>query len=367
MKIKRITFSVTSSAFVILMLAGLSPAVLAVDTETHYNPVAVIINGFGEAKNTKTMLFGKQALRALTSNSEGIQLWRAVDQMASDWEQISDALVTADPTNTDVVEVVGFKRFVYTVLNGKDGFEVWRWSRTTAWENVYEQHGQKTHATFLIMLSDGRLYLGLTSEESGHAQLLRSMNGKDWQMYGAAGLSNNVSTVNAIASVADTMIAACEDGKILRKERNADWVVVYEGTEPVTTLEQYRNPSMILAGIASANGAMVLKSTDGVAWTQVGTAGFGDADNTRITHFSGSNAPHGMIRAFTQNAVDGFQIWETSRSGDLTTWALYQDTADIGITNTATSKIMRYKGKLFGSTVNATEGSVVYRLEKVEE
>lgn len=361
---KRISFSLTSSAVTILMLAGAPLGSLAASDIPQYQAVAVTAHGFGDVKNTEIVLLSNNTFRAITSNSDGVQLWRALDRMATDWEQVSTTLLTADPTNTDVVEVVGLQRFVYVALNGTDGFEIWRWSRTTGWENVYEQHGQGTHATFLKRMSDQRIYLGVASSESGKSQIVRSRTGHDWQVYGSEGLGNSISAVNTMVQFGSAFYVATDDGKILRKPRNGEWEIVLDGVGAVTTLAAFTaNPQMILAGVKGDTAVSVLKSADGTTWTTLVDNGFSDADNTRITHFSGQRAPHGMIRAFTENAVDGFQVWETARDGDLTTWTLYRDASDLGTANSATSEIVRFQGRLYGSTVNTTEGSIIYRLE----
>lgn len=329
--------------------------------------VQVNESGFGDAANSEVRLFrlghalagGDSGLYGLTSNTNGIQLWKSTGSpVAFSWEQVSSATITEDATNIDIVGFTVHEESVYVAVNATDGFEVWRYSKQSEWENVYEQHGLGTELSFVKRIG-GNLYLGTYSTITNLAQLYSSADGEVWAEYGIAGVDGdeNVAVINDIAFFDGVVYVVTNDGRILAESsEEPTWSTVYTSPYTNTALTTMRRiEGTMYVGGGSDQGAMLLSSEDGSNYAEVTVDGFGNSSNTVVTQVF---KRAGRVHVYFANQ-NGFEAYRMTEKDDASAWELWIDEGAADADNTAVVDRVVYRGRQYASTLNSQDGGQV--------
>lgn len=322
--------------------------------------------GFGDSANTSSRLIrmtpriGAEdaALYVVTTNENGIQLWKSTTNVAREWEQVSNAALTEDSTNVSVVDVAIMDSKLYVLVNSSDGFEVWQWSEDSDWTNVYEQHGSNTVASMMKKAGD-KLYVGEYSTSTGLAQLYASTDGSTWSTVGDAGLSadSQVARVNDVAEFKGDFYAFTSDGRVLRStDSGSTYSVVYTSSlSGADFLVARKHNGILYFGGSSDSGALLMATSNGSDFTTVTEDGFGNTQNTAVTEIK---EKHGRVQAYMENG-SGFEMYRMTHVRDNATWELWIDAGANDADNTAVADVVSYHGHRYISTKNSTDGTEV--------
>ena len=142
-----------------------------------------------------------------------------------------------------------------------------------------------------------------------------------------------------------------EGASMLRTSDGKHWEPLIQpgfglGTNNSAIIDLYEYDEMLYAGTSwSGTPGEMWRSTDGISWTPVITDGFGVSDNGGITNFLGFG---GMLYAGTTNP-NGYQLWR-SPSGDTMDWTNVI-TAGMGYSQTfQVVDLIEYDGRLYVGT-----------------
>jgi hypothetical protein len=163
----------------------------------------------------------------------------------------------------------------------------------------------------------------------------------------------------------DVTYAVTDDNRVITVDHDAVVTEIADLSAEVTGLSTIKtigkDERAILIGGSSEAGAVVYASNDGATWTQVISDGFGDANNTSVTHFRLDHLRK-SVQAYTENSTAGFQTWETGAQDDLTaaTWVAHREDGVTDADNTSVVNTIKYRGRIYSSTENATDGGQIY-------
>lgn len=347
-------------------LASVMPMVPASASSTGIQVPLVQMNtsGFGDVENTSARLFrltpemgaDDTALYAVTTNDNGIQLWKSTDAVARNWEAVSSAALTADSTNTSVVDIAVMDNALYVLVNAQDGFEVWQWTATAEWTNVFEQHGSSTLSSMMKKAGDA-LYVGGYSTASGLAQLYKSTDGTTWEEYAEPGLVADVAMVTDVAKLKGDLYAVTNDGRVLHTEQDGPtFSIAYQSElEGAEFAIARRFGDTLYIGGGSDAGALFISTQDGESYTVITQDGFGDPANTAVTQLKEKS---GRIAVYMENGT-GFDMYRMTNPRDNTSFELWIDAGATSTHNTAVADVVKYRGRQYFSTTNTVEGAQV--------
>ncbi|MCW1929981.1 MAG: hypothetical protein KIH62_001535 [Candidatus Kerfeldbacteria bacterium] len=326
--------------------------------------VQVNESGFGDTANTSTRLVRmtpeigaeESALYAITTNVNGIQLWKSTKKVAREWEQVSSTALTQDATNVSVVDVSLMDEKLYVLVNAEDGFEVWQWSEENDWVNVYEQHGSNTLAS-MMKKADGKLYVASYSTLSDFAHMYVTADGSTWDVFGEVGLAADVGMVTDVAQFKGDMYAVTDDGRVFRSQDDGPtFVLAYTSSvDNASFLVTRKQNGVLYFGGSSASGALLMATSNGADFTTVTQDGFGNSENTAVTQIKQKG---GRVHAYMQNG-SGFEMYRMTNPRDNSSWDLWIDAGATDADNTEVTDVVSYRGHRYFATQNSVDGTQV--------
>lgn len=244
----------------------------------------------------------------------------------------------------------------------QDG-EVWRSADGITWvEAAAPSFGQGSaiqHVDSLIVY-DGDLYAGTDS-----GQIWRTSDGTLWtQATPTPGFNDNIT---AFATWDGALYANQSDstqGGVFSSTDGTDWTNVLTFPEWVNKYTEFLQvfDGRLYSDVGDYNDLLanpgtgaIWSSPDGTTWTQSGTDGFGDPDNTDI---SGLAVFGGDLYAATFNKTQGAQVWRTS---DGTAWTEVAGGGFGDPGNTIIHQLIVSGNELYAGTENDSEGGEIWR------
>lgn len=310
---------------------------------------AMMTNGFGDSSNmdiTKLIEFNGQLYAGTenwvcddpncnNSHSTGGQVWRSSDGSA--WSQVV-SVGFGDPTNYVVIPLAVFGGQLYAGVynwdvagNTTHGAQLWRSStgNTGAWTRVAtagfdgDTDNQGAHSAAVY---GGYLYVGTYNWADG-TELWRSADGTTWQQVNSNGFGDTRNyRIGRLAAFSGYLYAATDYAsgggvQIWRCQlcNGSDWArVVDNGFGNPDT----RSSAALLVFGSQLYGAFrnlltgveVRRTQDGVHWTQVGMAGFGDSNN----YWADLAVFDNHLVAGTNNGAHGGQVWQKTVTAGFT-------------------------------------------------
>lgn len=310
---------------------------------------AMMTNGFGDSSNmdiTRLAEFNGQIYagtenwvcddpNCTSSHSTGGQVWRSSDGSA--WSQVV-ATGFGDPANFVVIPLTVFGGQLYAgvynwdvVANTTAGAQVWRsgtgnagaWTRvaTAGFDGDTDNQGAHSAA-----VHGGYLYVGTLNAVDG-AEIFRSADGTTWQQVNASGFGDTGNyRIGKLAAFGGYLYAATDhfSGGGVQIWRchtcdGSDWARVVDNGfgNPET-----RSSAALLVFGGQLYGAFrnletgveVRRTPDGVYWTEVATAGFGNSNN----YWADLAVFNNHLVAGTNNGAHGGQVWRKTVTADFT-------------------------------------------------
>jgi hypothetical protein len=263
----------------------------------------VVSGGFDSSENTdaSTWVFRGRLILG-TSNSTGAQVWSSAD--GRDFNRI--AVRGLDQTNTGFI-AHHFEKDQGSVFHGRlyagtsnptRGGEIWRTSDGSSWQKVAS--AGLGRATNLVLspsvVFKQRLYATSVNKASpsqpGPIDVFRTKDGTTWERVVEGGFG---------AGPDENVIGQLDEykGALLLQFHNTDPRVL----TPPSPIERF-----------DPVGFELWRSTDGISWSQVGEAGFGNAANMG----SGGAAVAGSFYLAVKNYREGDSIWRSTDGIDWT-------------------------------------------------
>jgi hypothetical protein len=286
---------------------------------------------------------------------------------ASDTLTVASSPATAGFGNPDRDTGRGSAMFdgdIYLGLENRprDG-EVWRSADGVTWVQAaapsFGQGSAIQHVDSLIVYN-GELYAGTDS-----GQIWRTADGSLWtQATLTPGLGANITAFATFGGALYANQADSSHGGVFSSADGSNWTNVLtfpEYQDKYTEFLQafdgrlYSDVGDYNGMLAGSGAGAIWSSPDGATWTQSGSDGFGDQDNTDI---SGLAVFDGDLYAGTFNKAEGAQVWRTA---DGTRWT---DVASGGFgdpDNTIVHQLIVFDNELYAGTENDVEGGEIWR------
>ncbi|MBI2415147.1 MAG: hypothetical protein HYV33_00600 [Candidatus Kerfeldbacteria bacterium] len=311
-------------------------------------------------------------LFAIAEENDGTIGVYGANRSANTWNAINDDAPTISDLVADTNSITRFRVFngkLYLAAVNQTGVaQVWqvqRMGRPALWQQAGEAgFGDSANtAVSEFFRTDDTLY-ALTANAAG-AGLFSTTNGEDWTQVGTYGLGQNIGTVNAathytVADVAYKYIGTA-DGMVYRSAIDdlVTWESVGDIGDAITAMhsgpEQHLNVAAVVDGVTK-----VFVSTDGNTFVQMGADNLGEATTEKVTRFARLPGFGGLF-ALTKNSTAGaaMMLWNETTE----TWETAVEAGLGNSANTALNHVLRYHGKVYLPTTNATNAEV-YRLTK---
>jgi len=284
------------------------------------------------------------------------QIWRSDDD--ENWEKVFEADVDTISVLTVFKEELYAGSFYGIIWRSKDGL-VWE-------EVVSDRFGNASNGIVQMAVYNNNLYASTWNWETG-AEIWRTRNGKDWELFLGSGLNgdpNNVgaicseifkgqlywgtsynwatggqiwrtngitseavvsdgfgdpmnANISALATFGSELYAAVgnfNDGhiEIWRSYDGTNWEQAYKTSGPdylpYIGMEVYREDLYVVMG--HLTGIQVWRTHNGAKWEQVGFEGFGDANNNTTFFDNSTTIYRGGLYIGTVNYGSGPQVWK---------------------------------------------------------
>ncbi|MEW5988804.1 MAG: hypothetical protein AB1791_19435 [Chloroflexota bacterium] len=232
----------------------------------------VITDGFGEANNGIARFADFDAmLYASTWSDTGTDIWRTADGV--NWSQFAaDGL--GDGNNYGAIASEVFAgRLVFGTGNSTTAGQIWHTDGIT-WTAVITDafNGPENRAVSSLASFDGYLYAGLVNEAG--PEVWRSEDGLAWSPIITDGLDHITG-------------------------------------DPFSALEVAGDQLYLVVGSYNGTGVPVevWSTSDGLAWQQIGSAGFGDPANSGTYWDNATAVFHGTLYTGIQNWQTGIELW----------------------------------------------------------
>jgi hypothetical protein len=296
---------------------------------------AVSAPGFGSAyTNTNAVVFdmiefkGQLYAGAGGWSNDGVggQVWRCTACDGSDWEMVEgNGFGSVD--NSGIASFGVFSNTLYAAtFNSGGGSEIWRsstgnsgaWTRVVAGGNGNVNNVDSTSLTPF----NGYLYAAIENSADG-MEIWRTATGNegDWDRISIGGFSdstNNRWSGGLVDLGSNLYVGTGYDTGIARvysSTNGTNWSQVgsdgfgdSNNTEAIS-LAAF-NGSLYAAATNSATGVEVWRSTDGTSWNQVNIDGFGDSNNTNTTWHSSTAVFNNSLYLGTANSANGGEVWQ---------------------------------------------------------
>ena len=275
------------------------------------------------------------------------------------WEQ-RNAPGFGDPSDDDVTSLVHFGAHLYA---GTGEGKIWRSTDGASWAEVADlSRGVSLGAIF-----QGALYAG-TTDFSGGGQLFRSFDGLNWASVSSPGFGDatNVSLLPSVvfegqlyAVTGNSSPSAGDGGEIWRSSDGTSWTQVdsagFGNAENWFVRLSPNFGGYLYAGTANFNqGAELFRSDDGLNWTSIATAGFGDAGNQS---FFPGGIYDGHLYLGTTNQATGGEVW---RSSNGTTWSQVSPDGFGDSGNVVTAPVYAFGDTLYALTTQFGLGGEIW-------
>jgi hypothetical protein len=190
-----------------------------------------------------------------------------------------------------------------------------------------------------------------------------------WQQANGDGFGDpDAGEVSALAAFGSYLYAgthnAIDGALILRSPDGVTWTPVIDpgfgnphDTAPPAILDFVVSGSYLYASTGRGDSAAkIFRSSNGLHWAPVVNSGFADQDNVDITAL----APYGgMLYAAVTNLVDGVQIWR-SYTGDSNSWT--QDSPPTLVAaNAAVTSLAEFDGALYAAVESEEHPVQIWR------
>lgn len=290
------------------------------------------LNGFGERSNeavTALEVFNGQLFAGVTNYTYGGTVWRSSD--GASWQRISEpgftaALSTTNPVIFDLIEFQG-ALYAGTGVWWADGIagQVWRTTDGQSWTQVVDDgFGNAQNDGVVAFGTFQELLYAVTMNSVDGLEIWRSSTGNrgDWTRvvtggFGAGKVQNIGYSLQEFAGH------------------------LYVGVESNLT--------------DGSDGLLFYRTADGVTWTPVNAAGFGEKANK---HPGGLVVFQNMLYAGTRNDTAGSQLW---RSSDGQQWTQVVAGGFADPNNTKIDALVIFGNQLYAVASNAETGVEVWR------
>lgn len=327
-------------------------------------------SGFGDSQTNGVIsleVFRGQ-LYAGTANGAGGAVWRW--QKDGQWQQVSETGFGTGSANPAIVDLAVFQGNLYAGMGWDDApGQVWRSVDGTNWQPVTTDGFGDAENIAITNFAPfkGALYAG-TGTTNGSAQIWRSTsrNNNSWTQVApdGPGLTGNVT---GFAVYKGILYAAIEPAsgvwpaQVWRSTNGSDWTTVTaDGFGDLNNTSTggfaHFGGYLYLGTRNDVTGGQIWRTKDGSNWELVVGNGFGDASNIKIESLLLHN---GLLYATTFNWL-GLQIW---RSADGTNWEQVIADGFGNSNNSATlwnNATVEYQGQIFTGTWNAVDGGELW-------
>lgn len=302
---------------------------------------AATMNGFGDTTNQAIydlvqfdgrLYAGTYNWDGATQKTLGAQVWRSVD--GTGWEQVASGGF-GDATNGAAFRMAAFGNRIYTVTDSftnTHSSEIWRSASgdTGSWGRVVENaFGDADNWISAFEASATHLYAGTWNDADG-AQVWRSSDGGSWAQVNANGFDGTNTGVISFAEFHGQLYAGTRNwttGAQIWRCTTCDapgsWSQVMgngfgDGNNGHVRDLYVQADQLYATTYNEATGLEVWRTSDGVNWTEVGSAGLGDSNN-RGTHFDRVIADFdGRLFVGTQNYPNGAELWVKTLTANFT-------------------------------------------------
>lgn len=358
---------------------AVSSSLLAQPVFAHSSETAVVqVANFPQAVETH-MVRHHDRLYSLNELSDGSLSVMVANKKADQWVAVPSTHASVEAFIAATSQVNGFAKFkndIYVATQSSEGLgEVWKicvGCKQAAWTQVGTSgFGDLNNVNVLsFMRTKGQLF-ALVDNPNGD-NLYQTSDGQTWEAVSDAGFGQSITDAVAVSgmflsenpeeyedvSEEDTvepyLYLGTTSGDIYRGSLDdlSQWSLVTSLDGAVTAMRRKQ------VAVEKGGVAQVLKTEDGVTFSQMGEDDLGNSNNTSVNKF----AWHGYhLVALTVNPIDGAEIrhWDKqSESWELVTEAGFGDPD-----NTQINHLIRYHGRDFASTLNAVDGPSIYRLK----
>lgn len=309
---------------------------------SHWTEVVGI--GFGRLANVyiSDLTAWNGYLYASTQTSAtlaGGEIWRSDD--GKTW----DTVITkgfGDPNNTEIIYLAPFKGTLLAgTWNQISGAQIWQSSNGIQWNPVVSNGlGKASNQAVLVMTPfNGALYAGTWSVDITNpahptptgCEVWRSETGAVWTPVVTGGLGGtDCYSIQSMMAFGDYLYAGIgiSDGAVQSYpgeiwrcsaasgcDQTADWQMVAQPGlgnphNLVATAMAVMDDTFFAAFYNRETGMEVWRSADGETWTQVGFAGFGDANSIATRWQQGMIVWDNTLWVGVSNNVTGGQVWQ---------------------------------------------------------
>lgn len=334
---------------------------------------------FPEENVTAKLFKNNGKIFSFVSSSATLQVYRSNN--GTTWTEVTESLGGSTPF-VEQMQSMGpaavwkarDKKFI--AFQNTDGVaEIWQVNETGGWSQSGEDgltgDTGNTAVTAIKRLGSPRQLYAFTENTEG-VGVFTSVYGNDWEQVGEYGLGIDATSVIGLIEKQEVpeetshpdIYIGTDTGYIYQTEFPdlGSWTVVATVGDEVTTMKKHDD--LLYIGVIDEGVSKVLVSTD-TNWDsfeQLGEDGLGDANNSTITRIQSVPKNGGTLYALTENETQGAQMYTLDE--ETNTWTLFGDDGLGNSDNTSLDRILRFRGKRYISTTNATTGAEVYRWEE---
>ncbi|MBI2415300.1 MAG: hypothetical protein HYV33_01405 [Candidatus Kerfeldbacteria bacterium] len=301
-------------------------------------------------------------LYALNETTTGLATYQRNSD--TDWTEV-DATDTGLQNVYDHVSSIGqfhaFKKNVYMTTQNNHGVgQMWSIRKNSTNHNWRKSgkagFGNKHNTAITTMFEkNGRLY-AFTSNSHG-SKMYSTKSGSKWYLEGSYGLDDVLDVGHFTIGGQKHIWLGTSDGLLYNASPTyfPNWNYVEDFGQSITALYRY-NETLYLAAVADDGTTRVMKTSDGINFSQVGSDNLGDDNNVNITKL-GTDPFTAQLYVLTENTVTGAQmlLW----SDDTASWSAAV-TAGLGsVANSQFVDLVEYQDVPYISTFNTANNAEV--------
>ncbi|MGC9395858.1 MAG: hypothetical protein ACP5J4_13515 [Anaerolineae bacterium] len=320
-------------------------------------------------------------------NAYGARLWRTkagvrVPTGQADWEEVAadaNGWPFGNPNkeqNDHIDSLAVFQGALYASTANRSGFSPGTliYSSTTgnpnSWTRVISAgFGDVNNVNFKDMRVFQDWLCGGTANDETGAEVWCTQDGAQWEQKNSSGFDVVSNTLIASTGVFSGglyvgVVSDVISGSVWRTDDLATWTQVFTATDHhrVEIAAPFDGYLYVAAGAYDGRyggGPLQLHRSatgDPGSWEEVGQAVGANVDNTR-TIVDGATVYNGALYLATMNATDGTEVWRATNG---VTWT-QQNASGFGVTETFAAQLTTFNGYLYAWTSNYSTGQRVYR------